>query len=321
MIVRNNVIPYRNEVRLSSGEVLSIDKVKLNLKMKKDCNVMNDLSSVCDLSGREHNMSDSLISFVKRCKLTMDLLLCHSVTYDYFSKNGCNQYQHYFVFRTYEKEMFSFAMNYVDYSGTPHFEKATLEFNPNKVSNPLLLFMIDFILFNAWSSEVKRYDFAVDIPINRQYAFLNRVNGVNYKYFVSDSVTEYLGQRNNDGHVKLYDKGAELKLPIDMTRLEVTCESFSRDILNSYLSKCYFLGVGTLLDELSETDRAILELLFISGSPSKYLNRMSRKKRDVLGKYLSGVQSFQVSFGDYYAVIDSIKRFDFDNGRYVCNAK
>lgn len=314
MVIRNNVIPYTDEIRLENGFIISIDRLRLKLKVKFNFveTLMNYLTGMSDFL-----VDESILE--NKYGIPAYLNIFDKVDYHYYSKNGFNQYKNMFNFYSCKdkSQTFTFAMVYRDFSGKFDQQSAFLEFNPNKVKNPTLLYLIDYILKSCKESKISFYDIAVDIPINRKYAFLNRVNKTNYSMLVSESVTEYLGQRSHSGHIKLYDKGAELKLPIDMTRLEVTCDSFDLDTINDCLGRCYFLGIPSLLDNLSETDLVILELLYLSGCPSKYLNRLSRKKREVLEAYLSNIQLVQLDLKTIHRIREILSPYSFNHCKYI----
>lgn len=78
------------------------------------------------------------------------------------------------------------------------------------------------------SLELVRWDFATDYPIQRSEVSLLR-DKRHYTFVVSNGVTEYLGSRNKNGFVKLYDKQKELEAKgitckEPKTRLEITIE-------------------------------------------------------------------------------------------------
>ena len=50
-------------------------------------------------------------------------------------------------------------------------------------------------------------------------------DGRNYEAHISGALTEYLGQRNKPGRVKVYDKTAEAGLDDPLTRVELTVDA------------------------------------------------------------------------------------------------
>lgn len=77
------------------------------------------------------------------------------------------------------------------------------------------------------SISVKRFDFAVDVPYPRNEVQLLK-DKRNYYLFSHSALdfTEYLGQVDSGGRVKVYNKQIESELDYPLTRIEVTCDSF-----------------------------------------------------------------------------------------------
>ena len=105
-----------------------------------------------------------------------------------------------------------------------------LEFNPAKTypSEQLEYIYRRIEASTQITLELVRWDFATDYPLMRSELSLMR-DKRHYTFVVSNGVTEYLGTRNKNGFVKLYDKqkeldakGVECKEP--KTRLEITIE-------------------------------------------------------------------------------------------------
>ncbi len=112
----------------------------------------------------------------------------------------------------------------VDYSS------GFLEFNPAKCypSEQLEYIYRRIESTPEVSLELVRWDFATDYPLMRDEVSLMR-DKRHYTFVVSNGVTEYLGSRNKNGFVKLYDKQKELEAKGEScqeprTRLEVTFE-------------------------------------------------------------------------------------------------
>lgn len=105
-----------------------------------------------------------------------------------------------------------------------------LEFNPAKAfPSPELKYVYTLLGRTVEISlELVRWDFATDYPLSRDRFALLR-DRRKWGAQIREAFTEYLGTRNNNGFVKLYDKqkelqkqGKEQKEPL--TRLEITIE-------------------------------------------------------------------------------------------------
>lgn len=99
-----------------------------------------------------------------------------------------------------------------------------MEFNPNRFGN-CEAFWEDYsrILNHIPNACLSRFDLAIDIPCPRDKLMLVK-DGREYVCFSKSSVdiTEYLGQRNKPGRVKLYNKQIESNLDYPLSRLEIT---------------------------------------------------------------------------------------------------
>lgn len=104
-------------------------------------------------------------------------------------------------------------------------KKGFVEFNPNKCEGNGRKFLLLLESIGCVFS-LRRWDLAIDYSVARNVARLIRDRRT-YEFILSSKggVTEYLGQRNAPGRVKLYDKAGEQGLDCDLTRVELTCES------------------------------------------------------------------------------------------------
>lgn len=105
-----------------------------------------------------------------------------------------------------------------------------IEFNPSKTYPSEQLEYVYRLLGKEprVSLELSRWDFATDYEIPRAGVSLLK-DKRRYSFIASNGITEYLGQRNKNGFVKLYDKQAELISQGEIcekprTRLEITIE-------------------------------------------------------------------------------------------------
>lgn len=168
-----------------------------------------------------------------------------------------------------------------------HLVTGFYEYNPNKCMGTGVWDEFD-LKFRSYMfhMNVVRYDLAVDIPCCRSCVSLIRDRRC-YEMISHGSKTEYLGQRNKSGFVKLYDKTFESKWDFDCTRLEITL-----GLEDDAISLCPVVmqtdvGIKDYVDtSLTDTDRVLLLLIRQSASPAYYLNMLGRKKREKLKKKL-----------------------------------
>lgn len=192
-----------------------------------------------------------------------------------------------------------------------------IEFNPNKsLVNSYATPIIDFIKSHCFDIALARYDMAIDIPIKRDFVYLRkdkRKYEKIYKLCQSannlGSCTEYLGQRDNNGFVKLYNKTIESKLSYDLTRLEVTLTSFDYENMLNELPNVFYLKNIDLIESqsLSLTDRVFIMLLANSNNPLTYLNMLGRDKKEKYSKLLFEKICVSLTDNIYYSFISKIK--------------
>lgn len=172
--------------------------------------------------------------------------------------------------------------------------KGFIEFNPNKIlaidknknvfKYPEALEEIQYIIRMSVECRLVRWDLAIDMPIDRGLIQLVKDNR-KYSLSMHSEIdkTEYLGRRNNNGFVKLYNKTVESKLDYDLTRLEITCDA-DRDVVGIYemIPKLLYVRYQCEIDfkslSLSDKDRLLVELLRLHPDYFKKLNYRNREK-------------------------------------------
>lgn len=182
------------------------------------------------------------------------------------------------------RDMFNVALNDCSFAfavgingKTEDRYKGFIEFNPNKcMHNKQFKEILDKLFAVTFSRQVSRYDIAIDIPLPKYLVTLDK-DGRNYQYIKGKrSESEYLGVRNKAGFVKLYDKTAESNLSYDLTRLEITTDGKN---INLPCVKIKRLQRNLLLDDLSSTERVLVQLLDLVDNKDMYLNQLNYRKR------------------------------------------
>lgn len=170
--------------------------------------------------------------------------------------------------------------------------KGYIEFNPNKCENSMLFsdFMKVFNLCTQSGRELVRYDLAIDIPLSRHLCKLIRKGKTNYEFKVKDDgVTEYLGQRNTHGRIKLYDKTVESKLDFPLTRLELTIGKGHKAF---EIFPTVWLYIDSIIPdfkgvELSTTQLVLVKLLREAENPTEFLRLLDRHTKQKIEPYLA----------------------------------
>ena len=187
--------------------------------------------------------------------------------------------------------IFQFLHNTEKYSFNSSEEEFnfTIEFNPNKLKNsPLLLHILNN--FSFWY--LRSFDLAIDIPINILDILFDKKNKRSYKIFSSggDNMTYYIGTKEKDGSIKIYNKKIESNLNIvgNLTRVEITRKYDDLPIasINNYNFGDQFLPSLFLnqyvfsFSDITTKDKTMLAILYAvqSGFPLSELSRRYREK-------------------------------------------
>lgn len=119
----------------------------------------------------------------------------------------------------------SLGIGFMESTCKVNMHRGFVEFNPNKVAGDKRFWrLLEKVAGCVAKAELKRFDLAFDLPRSRNECRLSKDRRA-YKSVISNGITEYLGQKNAPGYVKVYDKAAELHLAegVELTRIELTC--------------------------------------------------------------------------------------------------
>lgn len=158
---------------------------------------------------------------------------------------------------------------------------------------------------------VRRFDLAVDIPIDRASVRLVKDRRVYSERRHGEEWTEYLGPKASTvGRCKLYNKTAEAKLSYPLTRLELTLDP---EIPYEEIAwpKVYYIDNRQVefdeLQALTDTQRFILGAL-MEGYGS--LNDLGRRTKEKLLAYMEGYCRWvTVSKTDYEKILYQLKTY------------
>lgn len=172
-----------------------------------------------------------------------------------------------------------------------------IEFNPNKVGLNGQ-FWDDYHMLKDYMGiyTVSRIDYAVDIPIERKFLFLEK-DQRRYELvaYSADDRTEWLGVRNQVGRCKIYNKKLESRLSFPCTRIEVTVEptvSSVKEKWPSVFDLSFELQMSLDSSKLNGTELYILESArrsVLDGSDPgliKFKSLVGRKYKEKLKPYL-----------------------------------
>lgn len=214
----------------------------------------------------------------------------------------------------------SFALG-VGFNGVKSSDKKScfIEFNPNKClfENSILLDIIQYIKYYSFDLELVRYDLAIDIPIKRSCVTLMKdLRNYRKNYYLDlnsnslENLTEYLGTRNSNGFVKLYNKKLEQKLDYDLTRLEITLEDYDYENFQKQLPVLYFNKNMNLFEynELNDTDKVLIGLMSDNLNKNIYFKMLGRVKQEKLKKYIFDTTKVEINISDYLELVKRVKQ-------------
>lgn len=195
----------------------------------------------------------------------------------------------------------------------PEFRRIRLEFNPNKCANhKAFLDVLQFMNEHSRSmhSEVKRFDLAIDIPVDRTSVKLIKDRRVYTERQHGSEWTEYLGAKSSTvGRVKLYNKQVEARLSYPLTRLELTLDpktEFDKIIWpHVYYTENEQIRISELC--ITETERFILgALLNGCGHITDLGRRMQAKIKEIMSEY---VRYVEINEADYKEILVRLNDF------------
>lgn len=172
----------------------------------------------------------------------------------------------------------------------------TIEFNPNKLKdNKLLLYILNS--FYNWL--LRGFDLAIDIPINVLDIIIdkNRKRKFHMVSYGGDDVTYYLGTKEKDGSVRIYNKKKESNLSIVgyLTRVEISRKYDDFDLKaikafdfgEQFFPFLYLNQYVFSFSDITKKDKTVMALLYAvqSGYP---LNDLSRVYKEKIKSLLSG---------------------------------
>lgn len=188
----------------------------------------------------------------------------------------------------------------------------TIEFNPNKLKDNKI---VKYILSLSREWRLRRFDFAVDIPISiLDICGLDKKRYKDIRTFNAgyDNKTIYIGRSNN--HIKIYNKKKESELDIrgELTRLEVTSEQdYKYNSLNYFIPNIKFPDLYTaeyMYTFKDYEDKTLLAILYAvqNGFP---LNDLTRVYRQKVKKLLEGGNHIDINIKCVNKVINEVLNY------------
>lgn len=282
------MIAYRNEIR-ENGIIYSLDmiRLKLSFSFRNPVKIKNKNYNPFDSDSTEYVYTD-------RHSASEDFIKCiysnYNLHYEYYQKISSYSYRHLFTFKDENEESIVIGIGWND-SGKTNMYSGFIEYNPNKVDTNCFTFtyLRDSLKACLKTVQLSRWDFALDIPVNRGAIGLYKDRRhYRLEWNSNEDKTEYLGTRNSHGYVKLYNKKIESNLTHDLTRCEITISGLpSYEEVNRILPFTTSFSDCSLAD-LPDTDKLIVKLLQEREDGIDLLKALGRKKQEKLKPYLFG---------------------------------
>lgn len=273
------ILTYYRPIQTADGYTLSVDKIAIDYKLRGP----NEISTL----GR----------------LVNDLEIRYAVKIAQWESFKIGRYRQNFTVTFQDGNSFwlGVALNSVK----TEWQRVRLEVNPNKCAqHASFLEVLAYMNENSrpQSTTIKRFDLAVDIPIEREKARLIKDGRVYSEIQHGKRWTEYLGaQASHIGRVKLYNKQAEAGLAYPLTRLEITLDP-ATEYEKLPWPKAYYIGgqQAEKAKDITDTERFILTALLAGYGSTRDLGRKTREKMEQLLAHY--VQYIRIEESDYQEV-------------------
>lgn len=279
----------------------------------------NNLKFSCDMLRLDFVFNDCLFNQFQ--KFIDSLTLCQNCQYhiSYFNSLKTFSYKHLFSIHNVHNSEISFSIG-IQLNGLKksEFQKCFLEFNPNKCLSAIGYFwfknFFKFFIDNQIKFSLCRYDLAIDIPFNRLQVALMKDNRIYQLYYGNvlkngnGDFTEYLGSRNKNGFVKIYNKTIESGLDYNLTRVESTLDSLDYNNFCNVLPNIFYLNNNYSQFDLKQSDLAVLQLLLQQLQPYLYLSMFGRDKKEKFKQLLGSCVKLQLDYCDFVKIKNYIQK-------------
>lgn len=223
----------------------------------------------------------------------MNSLCFNNVNYKYYQSLAYFKYRHIWII---DMGISTITIGYSLNSGKSKFngEYGFVEFNPNKciIDKDKFFQFYNTLAYCFKYVEIVSYDIAIDLPVARSRACLQRFGKKTYitisKDYANNDLTEYLGKIHNKGTTKLYNKTIEQKLVYELTRYEFTFDSFKVEELQETMPNILIDKHYNKFDitGLSSTERVLLNYLLNDKYFNMNFNLLSRAMKKKLKPYI-----------------------------------
>lgn len=293
-------LPKNGIVDLVSGSIYSCDMVRVEVRCQ-----LSQVNSVLTCGDVVRSWTDEELSDEPNY-------------WGESTKTG--SYRHLWTF-PFGDSSISFGMGHIDGNRRTRAEIGFVEGNPNKVRKPLEDLLRHLLLIGC-RLRLVRWDLAIDYPVDRADVRLLK-DGRKYECQISRAFTEYLGQRNKPGRVKVYDKQQEAGLDRACTRVELTCDGeWGAEEIIAHLPICP--TISSVSNGLTSTGKTVAMLLAAyvreTGAPVEpWLQSLSKNTRSKYRKLMASAETLRYDSGCISRALDNAS--DYVKGHYDAPAE
>lgn len=279
-----NPINYHNPIKTDDGLILSIDNVVLDVYISAP------------------KARDALMELLDKLPIQYAVEVVHWNSF----RPGAFREQ----FSIRHQDGTSFWLGAVLNGRKPEWGRVRIDFNPNKVAgHAVFVKLLSFLVLHTrpMHRTIKRFDLAIDIPVERFSVFLVKDSRAYIERRHGQEFTQYLGaQSSHSGRVKLYNKTVEAKLNYPLTRLEITIDPTTSFDDLPWPAVYYLHTLQMNMDDFkaTETERFILNAI-LQGCGS--LNQLGRKTREKVQSLMTRYVSYiELSPEDYNKIMNQL---------------
>lgn len=156
---------------------------------------------------------------------------------------------------------------------------------------------------------VKRWDLACDVPVTRSDVQLFKDKRKYTQFYMSkEDYTEYLGQSDSAGRIKVYNKTLESQLDYDLTRIEVTLDSYGYSDLLHWWPEIYKTNVIPL-----DSDKLVVGLLREIPTDRRdfYMRKISDRRTKQKYKGLLTTEKFEVPEAAFLHLVRILQQWEY----------
>lgn len=190
------------------------------------------------------------------------------------------------------------------------FKNIVVEYNPNKVSLDEFIVPISFLFNDTKKIEVMSFDLAMDIEVDISNLIVLKHHELQRMNILSHSTIEtyYLGQFNENGFCRIYNKAKESKLNTTLTRIEIHFKNVGFLGYYDEILKVKLPNVMVIDNDIDASDTNKVLIIACYYMPH-LLNILEKRKKKQIKELMKGkLKPIEISIEK---IIETYKNFEF----------